>query len=246
MRNHPFDTYDREYLAELIRDFPVSPSVTLDQALQQIKDRSQQWSPFGFVEQIRLNSTAFSLEEILPDLPLILHRIIFNGILGNAGCYRSSHDKYEGRVEFGLPAKKLSDEADSSNSRFSGIDSALIEENVGIAIQQLAFDGSDPIDNAARFYQQFVRIHPFYDGNGRVSRFIVESYLYYHDMYIRWGDMKNNSRWLKQLNYCHRKMAPQTLATSYLFALKWWIHHFKKFVHTIKLDPEETPEISSG
>ncbi|CAK8722170.1 hypothetical protein GCAAIG_11810 [Candidatus Electronema halotolerans] len=33
---------------------------------------------------------------------------------------------------------------------------------------------------AASFYQRFVYIHPFNDGNGRIARFIVEVYLIYH------------------------------------------------------------------
>lgn len=244
MRNHPFDTFDREYLAELIRDFPVSPPISVDDALQQLKDRSQQWSPFEFVDTVRNKSVNFSFEEALPDLPRFLHRQIFKGILSNAGCYRSSQDKYRGYVEFGQPAKKLSDGAGCSNSRFQGIDSSLIEEKIAIAVRQLVFDGADPVGTAAKFYQQFVRIHPFFDGNGRIGRFIVEAYLYYHNLYIRWGDMKRNGRWIKQLNYCHKRMTLQTMNTSYPFAIKWWVHHFQKYVHKIELDPDETTKMA--
>jgi len=239
LRNHPFDTFDREYLTELTRDFPVTPPISVDDALQQLKDRSQQWSPFEFVDTIRNDSTNFSLKEALPDLPKFLHRQAFKGILNNAGCYRSSHDEYKGYVEFGRPAKKLNDGAGCSDSRFRGIEPSLIEEKIESAVLELISDRGDPISNAAKFYQQFVRIHPFYDGNGRIGRFIVEAFLYYNDLYIRWGDMKRNGRWIKQLNYCHRKMTLQTMTTSYLFAMKWWVHHFQKYVHKIELDPNE-------
>lgn len=239
MQNHSFDTFDREYLKELIKEFPVTPPISLEKALKQLKDRSQQWNPFEFVELIHTEPAHFTLEEILPFLPKFLHQRMFNGILGNAGSYREDDDPLKGRVEFELPTKKINDKAECSNSRFSGVHPVEITTGIEKAIEKLAFDESDPVENAAKFYQQFVRIHPFYDGNGRIGRYIVEAYLYHFGLYVRWQDMKKNNRWIRQLNYCHRKMTQLYISTAYPFALKWWIHYFNKFVSELALAPEE-------
>lgn len=239
MKNHYFDSFDREYLAELIEAFPVDPPISLEEALNQIKDKGQQWSPFVFVDLLRNQDISLSLEELLPYLPRILHQQMFSNILSNAGCYRESLDALKGRVEFGFPTKKINDKAESSNSRFNAVSPNEIEKGVGNAIKKLAFDGSDPISNSAEFYQRFVRVHPFYDGNGRIGRYIVEAYLYHHGNYVRWEEMKKNNRWIRQMNYCHRKMTPLTINTSYPAATKWWIHHFRKFVLEVEIEPEE-------
>jgi len=195
--------------------------------------------PFEFVDLIHTEPVQFTLEELLPFLPKFLHQRMFENILGNAGSYRETGDRLEGHVEFGLPTKKINDNAECSSSRFSGIQPDEIPTGIENAIGQLAFDGSNPAGNAAKFYQQFVRIHPFYDGNGRIGRYIVEAYLYHHGLYVRWLDMKKNNRWIRQLNYCHRKMMQLYITTAYPFALKWWIHYFNKFVSEVPVPPEE-------
>lgn len=239
MKNHSFDNFDREYLEELIKAFPVTPPISLEEALKKLKDRSQQWSPFEFVDLVQNEPTGFTLEEILPHLPRLLHLQMFSNVLGNAGSYRDSNDTLQGRVEFGLPTKKLNDKAECSNSKFSGVHPEEIRKGVQKAIEKLAFDESDPVGNAAEFYQQFVRAHPFYDGNGRIGRYIVEVYLYHYGRYVRWERMKRNSRWIRQLNYCHRKMTALTMTTSYQFAIRWWIHYFRKYVAQVELGPDE-------
>jgi hypothetical protein len=35
---HSFDSHDRKYLAELMQDFPVTPPISLDAAIERIKD----------------------------------------------------------------------------------------------------------------------------------------------------------------------------------------------------------------
>ncbi|WP_417912480.1 hypothetical protein [Candidatus Electronema sp. TJ] len=35
---HSFDSHDRKYLAELMRDLPVTPPVSLDESIERIKD----------------------------------------------------------------------------------------------------------------------------------------------------------------------------------------------------------------
>lgn len=239
MNSHCFDSFDREYLAELIEAFPVDPPILIEEALKQLKDRAQQWSPFEFVDRLNEEPVEFSLPNIFPVLPLFLHQQMFKNILGNAGCYRDSRDALKGHVEFGLPIKKINDNAQSSNSRFNGFAPKDIKQGVEKAIEHLVFTAADPVQCAAKFYQQFVRVHPFYDGNGRIGRYMVEVYLYRFGRYVRWEDMKRNNRWLRQLNHCHKRMTALTMKKSYPFATEWWVYHFGKFVSVLELDPNE-------
>lgn len=235
MRNHSYSSEDRDYLIELIRYFPVLVPPTINQAQQKIQDRCQSWNPSEFVEKFIELFDSDTFVDILPSLPIELHEMIFDGILSNAGCYRDKSDAYtEGHVEFGLPVRRLSCEADSSNGKFTGVKPELIEREVEKAFKCLEKGPQDPLVNAATFYQQFIRAHPFYDANGRIGRFIVDAYLYSHNMYIDWEKLKNTTRWIRQLNYCHRKIYVEEYnKRPYKKALKYWIQYLRKFVHVV-------------
>ena len=58
---------------------------------------------------------------------------------------------------------------------------------------------TNPVRDAVTFYQQFVCIHPFYDANGRIGRFITSLYLDYHGLHISWAGLSQNQQWLKNL-----------------------------------------------
>ena len=59
-------------------------------------------------------------------------------------------------------------------------------------------------ENALRFYAEFVAIHPFYDANGRIGRYIVDIYLQQHKYYVDWQSInRSHSKFLRKLNYCH-------------------------------------------
>ncbi|MCW5198712.1 hypothetical protein VU06_03070, partial [Desulfobulbus sp. F3] len=73
-----------------------------------------------------------------------------------------------------------------------------------------------------------------------IARFIVEVYLIYHQYSVDFERLRKTTRWLKQLNYCHRKSAA---SQAYPHSLKWWVHHFRKFVaHENELQSYEQPE----
>lgn len=235
MRHHLYSIEDREYLEELLRYFPVSPPVSLDEAQNTIRDISRSWDPLKFSESlISSGNRIIFFEKVLPKLPKLLHKAMYSGVLSNAGEYRKKSDPNEGIVEFGLPIKKLTDAGCSSNGRFTGVNPDRINEKIVSVCRLIEADSVNPFHNAAVFYQKFIRIHPFYDGNGRIGRFIVDAYLYSHNMYIDWEKMKTTTRWIRQLNYCHRTTNDDESSLAYNFALKWWVHYLEKFKHVIE------------
>lgn len=222
-----------------MRDFPVANQPSLKESINLIQDRCTIWDSILFDNII----SSDDIYELISSLPRSIHYYIFNGILGNAGKVRNISDKNNGHVEFGLPVKGFSDSANYTRSKFIGTSPEYINTRLNETIKLLSRDASDPIENAAIFYQQFVGIHPFYDGNGRIGRIMVDVYLYSQKYFMKWGDLRKTTRWLRQLNYCHRKMQ-STQKSSYSFALRWWIHYFKKF--TESLDKHEEPDILSN
>ncbi|WPD21629.1 MAG: Fic family protein [Candidatus Electrothrix scaldis] len=196
--------------------FPVTLPLALDAAEEQIKDScNNQPSTEEFAEALKAQpeKAAYSFFQKIPSE---LHKQLFAGILNNAGEYRKATDPNNGEVFFG-----------PSTNQFAGADPAMIDSMLRNNISSLKLSPPDPVDVAAKFYQRFVYIHPFNDGNGRIARFIVEVYLIYHQYRIDFEQLRKTTRWLKQLNYCHRKT---NKPLAYPHSLKWWVHHFRKFV----------------
>lgn len=216
---HLFDSHDRKYLAELIQDFPVNPRISLDTATERIKDFCNSQPPAeAFAEELKkLPDKAVC--EFFQEIPVELHKQLFGGILNNAGEYRKATDPNKGEVFFG-----------PSTNQFAGADPGMIESMLRQNISTLSQFPPDPVCVAAKFYQRFVYIHPFNDGNGRIARFIVEVYLIYHQYRVDFERLRKTTRWLKQLNYCHRKLKTNAPEKAYDHSLKWWAHHFRKFV----------------
>ncbi|MFH5884097.1 Fic family protein [Halalkalibaculum sp. DA3122] len=102
--------------------------------------------------------------------------------------------------------------------RFKGTSSSKIDEKLDMAFSHLVIDPGDPIENAMRFYQRFVYIHPSYDANGRIGRVIVSTYLNLFGYYVQWGefDGPNNSKFINKLNACHERMEAAILLKSIL------------------------------
>ena len=210
------DKHEREYLAELMQLFPVYPQLSLDEADEQIKDF---WNNLASAEEFAEELKELSNQAVyafFQKIPKELHKQLFGGILNNAGEYRKTTDPNNGEVFFG-----------PSTNQFAGADPAMIDSMLRKNISSLKLSPPDPVDVAAKFYQRFVNIHPFNDGNGRIGRFIVAVYLIYHQYRIDFEQLRETTRWLKQLNYCHRK---SDVPLSYPHSLKWWVHHFRKFV----------------
>ena len=123
-------------------------------------------------------------------------------------------DPNEGKILFGL------------RQQFEGSHPNNISEGVQVACSYLTRSTSTPITNVVKFYQQIVHVHPFYDANGRIGRFITSVYLDYHGYHISWQGMRTNEKWLKKLNACHRRMG-QDIYQNYLQIL---VNHWEKFI----------------
>ncbi|MCB9104823.1 MAG: Fic family protein [Anaerolineales bacterium] len=214
-----------DYLAELMTVFPVEDS------------------EFGSVEdaesllQLRyqaLLDTLVDSKEILKrlrsipdgDFPSLfgrltksLHRTLFRGILSNAGNYRQSTEPNGGIVYFG--GQK------GAQPRFTGTPASEIEQVLHKVFRHLSKSAHTPVVSAVIFYQQFVRVHPFYDANGRICRLLVSLYLDYHRCYVNWDDLQRQGKWIRKLNACHDRQHQPELYNEYLGYL---VAHFSNYV----------------
>lgn len=216
---HSFDSHDRKYLAELMQEFSVTPPISLEAAIERIKDFCNSQLPAEEFAAALKKLPQQAVEAFFQEIPAELHKQLFGGILSNAGEYRKATDPNKGEVFFG-----------PSTNQFAGADPGTIESMLRQNLSTLILHPADPVKVAARFYQRFVYIHPFNDGNGRIARFIVEVYLICHQHRVDFERLRKTTRWLKQLNYCHRKLKTNAPEKAYDHSLKWWAHHFRKFV----------------
>ncbi len=206
-----------------MRDFPVDDSPTVDQSLKIVYSRFNRLNTDEFVLKLMsLDEIGFS--KLFSHLPLLLHSYLFEGIFSNAGNYRSHDDPGNGYIVFGLRQK------------FRGVSPASIEDGVTRAISNLTKNTADAVSNAVRFYQQFVMVHPFYDANGRIGRFILETYLNYHDVGVMWGKLCSNGKWIKKINECHKRFDQP----SYDKYLGFLVKHWGQFTFQERITPDET------
>ena len=143
-----------------------------------------------------------NLPEILKQRAFLIHKFLFKDILSNAGERRRSSDPEDGTIGFGGAKHQR------QRMRFKGTNPPKIDKELDKAFSHLDLESEDPIENAMRFYQHFVYIHPFYDANGRIGRVIVSTYLKLFGYYVQWGefDGPNNSKFISKLNACHDRM----------------------------------------
>lgn len=208
-------SHDRDILASLMQDFPViAPNPpSLDLALKLIQLRFEKLD----TEQFSVALSSLSDEEFAErfySLPRKVHRYLFSGILSNAGLCRNRHDPEGGSIYFG------------SNQQFRGANPKKIIDGLKTACSHIKKESNDPISDIVRYYQQFVHVHPFYDANGRIGRFITNIYLDFHGYHISWEKMRRNQKWLKKLNNCHKRIGQE----SYEKYMQILTTHWSKFI----------------
>lgn len=109
------------------------------------------------IEYIETISKRESVEKTITEAEILkIHDIIFSGILENAGNYRNSQVYIEGSDHVPPPAFEVPD---------------LMKELVCWLNRNP--DELNPIELASLFHHKLVSIHPFDDGNGRVSRLMA-------------------------------------------------------------------------
>jgi len=190
-----------EYLAELIKDFPTNTTVDPDKALDIINDRFRALESADFIESVCKASERIVNEQLLRffiNLVKLIHRYLYGDILSNAGRYRKNSDPDYGKVSFG------GNKPHALKQKYTGAPPKYIRKNLKIAFSWLNRNPVDPVDNALRFYQHFVQIHPFYDANGRIARLIITVYLRSFKFHLLWSELnKSQYKFLHKLNQCH-------------------------------------------
>ena len=197
-----------------MRDFPVgSNPPDVDLASKLIHLRFGQLNSEQFASALEsLDDAEFS--ERMKKMPQKMHSYLFHGILSNAGLYRNYRDPGGGNIYFG-PAQQ-----------FAGYSPDRITSGVNEACSCLTRNSGNPIVRVVKFYQLFVFVHPFYDANGRIGRFVTNIYLNYYGLHLSWKKMHQNQKWLKKLNNCHRRLGQE----SYDQYLQILVEHWSKFI----------------
>jgi fido (protein-threonine AMPylation protein) len=197
---------EEQHLQNLLNDFGIRPHVAPKRGLRLI---FQRWRTLlgGLVEigdsiEKRVTSTDAAIGDLLYPRVKLVHNLLFHDILENAGEYRSSSDPKNGLVLFGglRPQRR--------EYRYKGDPPSEIESGLEEAFSHLRHfpsgDKSEVVRSMASFYAKFVNVHPFYDANGRIARFVSTVYLYVNGYYIDWERVhKKKSDFLKRLNRYH-------------------------------------------
>ena len=182
-----------EYLKDLINKFGTS-NLQATKAIETIYTRYEE------LKQKRLeiiNYTEQSRDGYY-NCCIKIHSYLYKDILNNAGQFRQINDPNDGNVYFGgISCKTMRD-------KFTGTNPNFIESELKEAFNILFNTDYEPLEKSIRFYAEFVAIHPFYDANGRIGRYIVDIFLQTNNYYVDWQSLnKQHGKFLRKLNFCH-------------------------------------------
>ncbi|MEX0685431.1 MAG: Fic family protein [Balneolales bacterium] len=224
------ESNELEQLRELIGQFPDKyPLTKVKEANRLARTRFDTLDNeiiFIITQRVRSNEIQMGIDTCFK-LCEIFHSYIFKDIISINGKFRSVTHDGSGSVYFGGQRHQ------ELKSRFSGVNPQLIRGDLSEAFQYLAnIHSQTPIDDAFRFYQKFVRTHPFYDGNGRVARLFVNLYLHIYSKFVDWKNLQNQAKFLKKLNRFHLTQLDNDF--------RWWINTCSKYVYEISEEDEKT------
>ena len=203
-----------EHLQDLINDFGVDPKIsgivafdllriryeTIEKGIPQLLDSLKKK-----LKESEKDNPKSSLSNILPmimqEFCISFHLLLFRKILKNAGKFRNEADPNNGYIGFGGENRRR-----IGSHKFHGETPKNIDLKIKKILLLFTFDSQDPIRNALSFYRQFVKIHPFYDANGRIGRLLLSIYLQNFELYVKWSEIEtggNKTKFIKKLNACH-------------------------------------------
>ena len=196
------ESNELEHLRDLLSDFSTSRKLTPEEALKlsHINYRLVSKELSISFQSILKKSYAERFPQFFFLVAKAFHRLIFDSIFSNAGELRKSTDPQGGHIYFGG-----FDPKSSKFPKFQGSFPKNIEGDLEEICQLLSPSDPDPVLSAVRFYQRFVYIHPFYDGNGRIGRLLVSLYLGYYGYTVLWKPLEeeNKDKFISLLNKCH-------------------------------------------
>lgn len=190
----------------MIRDFPAigesGHGLTPLEAFLEVRDRHRALQDREeLLQDIFLPADGFAPAKLAVGVGVI-HGYLFRNILSNAGQYRRADEPESGQISFGGQNRY------ESRPKFRGSPAENIQEDVHSALSYLTQNSGNPIEASMRFYQAFVKSHPFYDANGRIGRYLVSLYLRHFKYHVLWSEMGggDSSKFIKKLNECHHRM----------------------------------------
>jgi len=183
-----------KYLKDLIETFGTQFDLRPDEATQEIGVRFRDLEK----KQEKILQTLDQSVDGYYQLCRKVHAILYRDIICNAGQFRNSSDPNGGNVYFG------GNDLRTMKAKFTGTRPDLIELELSEAFTILVDNKYSPQETSLRFYAEFVAIHPFYDANGRIGRYIVDIYLRQYQRYVDWQSVKDShKKFMRKLNYCH-------------------------------------------